>query len=284
MQSRPLEAWRSTYLTGDRQKIMPTETVPPPAPDKPKLRSFGDDAEMTFTEHLAELRTRLLISIAAVGIVSLVAFPLMPQLLKLLEHFFIPGIQLHVFSPAEVIRVYIKLSFLAGLIVGFPIVLYEAYAFVAPALDKRLRSRVVWYAIPSLFMSLLGITFCGLVVLPVVMRALLGLTQSSGLEGTYQLDPTIGFIVILLGIFAIMFQLPIVLALLGSVGLVNAKLLSDKWRHATLIIVILAGIAAPDGNPLTMALLALPLIALYMVSIVVVRITQPKVVTAQSSG
>jgi len=133
-------------------------------------------------------------------------------------------------------------------------------------------------------MSLLGITFCGLVVLPVVMRALLGLTQSSGLEGTYQLDPTIGFIVILLGIFAIMFQLPIVLALLGSVGLVNAKLLSDKWRHATLIIVILAGIAAPDGNPLTMALLALPLIALYMVSIVVVRITQPKVVTAQSSG
>jgi len=263
---------------------MPTETVPPPATDKPKLRSFSDDAEMTFTEHLAELRTRLLISIAAVGIVSLVAFPLMPQLLKLLEHFFIPGIQLHVFSPAEVIRVYIKLSFLAGVIVGFPIVLYEAYAFVAPALDKRLRSRVVWYAIPSLFMSLLGITFCGLVVLPVVMRALLGLTQSSGLEGTYQLDPTIGFIVILLGIFAIMFQLPIVLALLGSVGLVNAKLLSDKWRHATLIIVILAGIAAPDGNPLTMALLALPLIALYMVSIVVVRITQPKVVTAQSSG
>src|SRR5271166_1166159 len=256
---------------------MPTETVPPPATDKPKLRSFSDDAEMTFTEHLAELRTRLLISIAAVGIVSLVAFPLMPQLLKLLEHFFIPGIQLHVFSPAEVIRVYIKLSFLAGVIVGFPIVLYEAYAFVAPALDKRLRSRVVWYAIPSLFMSLLGITFCGLVVLPVVMRALLGLTQSSGLEGTYQLDPTIGFIVILLGIFAIMFQLPIVLALLGSVGLVNAKLLSDKWRHATLIIVILAGIAAPDGNPLTMALLALPLIALYMVSIVVVRITQPKV-------
>jgi sec-independent protein translocase protein TatC len=263
---------------------MPTETAPPPAPQQSRARPFSDDAEMTFTEHLAELRTRLIISIATVAVVSLVAFPLMPQLLKLLEHYFIPGIQLHVFSPAEVIRVYIKLSFLAGVVVGFPVILYEAYAFVAPAIDKRLRGRVVWYAIPSFFMSLLGIAFCGLVVLPIVMRALLGLTQSSGLEGTYQLDPTIGFIVLLLGIFAIMFQLPIVLSLLASVGIVNSKLLSDKWRHATLIIVILAGIAAPDGNPLTMGLLALPLIALYLLSIVVVRITQPKVIADQSTA
>jgi len=232
---------------------------------------------MTFTEHLAELRTRLLISIATVGVISLLAFPLMPQLLRLLETFFIPGVQLHVFSPAEVIRVYIKLSLLAGLVAGFPVVLYELYAFVAPALDRRLRARVMWYALPSLLMSLAGIAFCGLVVLPVVMRALFNLTQASGLEGTYQLEPTIGFIVILLGIFAIMFQLPIVLSLLASVGLVNAKLLSDKWRHATIAIFLLAGIGAPDGNPITMLLLALPLIGLYVLSIAVVRITEPKV-------
>ncbi len=237
---------------------------------------------MTFTEHLAELRTRLIISIGVVSVLSLVAFPLMPHVLKLLEAYFIPGIQLHVFSPAEIIRVYIKLSVLLGLIVGFPIVLYQLYAFVAPALDKRVRTRVVWYALPSLLMSVAGIAFCGLVVLPIVMRALFALTQSSGLEGTYQLDPTIGFIVILLGIFAIMFQLPIVLSLLASVGIVNAKMLSEKWRHAVIAILILAGIGAPDGNPLTMALLALPLIGLYMLSIVVVRITEPKVAREES--
>ncbi len=235
---------------------------------------------MTFTEHLAELRTRLIISIATVSIVSLVAFPLMPKLLVLLERFFIPGIQLHVFSPAEIIRVYIKLSLLVGLVVGFPIVLYELYAFVAPALDRRLRSRVVWYAVPSLLMSFLGIAFCGLVVLPLVLRALLNLTQASGLVGTYQLDPTIGFIVILLGIFAVMFQLPIVLSLLASVGIVNSKLLADKWRHAMIAILILAGIGAPDGNPLTMLLLAAPLAGLYLLSIIVVRLTEPRIVPA----
>jgi sec-independent protein translocase protein TatC len=259
---------------------MPTETAPPPPAAPPARRN--DEGEMTFTEHLAELRTRLIISIVTVAVLSLIAFPLMPHLLVLLERYFIPGIQLHVFSPAEIIRVYIKLSLLIGVIAGFPIVLYEAYAFIAPALDRRLRARVVWYAVPSLLMSIAGIAFCGLVVLPIVLRALLSITQSSGLVGTYQLDPTIGFIVILLGIFAVMFQLPIVLSLLASVGIVNSRMLSDKWRHAMIIILILAGIGAPDGNPLTMLLLAAPLAALYLVSIVVVRLTEPRLTSQES--
>jgi sec-independent protein translocase protein TatC len=189
----------------------------------------------------------------------------------------LPGVQLHVFSPAETIRVYIKLSIMLGIVVAMPVVLFEAYAFVAPALDKRLRSKIVWYALPSFAMSGLGIAFCGFIVIPFVLNALEKLNQSAGLVATYQLEPTIGFITILLGIFAVMFQLPIVLSILASVGLVNARMLSEKWRHATLGIFVLAGIAAPDGNPMTMALLALPLLGLYLLSIVVVRFTQPKV-------
>ena len=231
---------------------------------------------MTFTEHLAELRTRLLISIAVIGVASLVAFPMMPPVLTFVERFFLPGITLHVFSPAETIRVYIKLSLLLGIVVAMPVVLYEAYAFVAPALDRRLRKRIPWYVLPSFAMSAAGIAFCGLVVLPFVLRALMRLNQSAGLESTYQLEPTVGFITIILGIFAVMFQLPIVMAILAGVGIVNAKMLADKWRHATLVIFVAAGIAAPDGNPMTMALLALPLLALYLVSIVVVRFAQRK--------
>lgn len=237
----------------------------------------SDQADMTFTEHLAELRTRLLISIVAVTVASVIAFPLMPAILKYLEMRFLPGIQLHVFAPAEVIRVELKLSVLAGIVVTLPIVLYELYAFVAPAIDRRLRKRMLWYAVPSLVMATLGIAFCALVILPFVMRALLRFTASSGLIGTYQLDPTLSFIILLLGIFAVMFQLPIVLSILASVGLVNARMLGAKWRHATVFIFIAAAISAPDGNPLTMALLALPLLGLYLVSIIVVQLTQPKV-------
>ncbi|HKW45232.1 MAG TPA: twin-arginine translocase subunit TatC [Candidatus Eremiobacteraceae bacterium] len=238
---------------------------------------LSDDVEMTFTQHLAELRNRLFISIITVVVVSGAAFPLMPRILNWVEQRFLNGIQLHVFSPAEIIAVEIKLSLLAGIVIGMPVILYQLYAFVAPALDRRVRGRVGWYAIPSFVMSALGIAFCGFLILPFVLRALLNLTQQAGLVGTYQLEPTIGFVTILLGIFAVMFQLPIVLSILASIGLVNAKMLADKWRHATVVICVLAGVAAPDGNPLTMALLALPLLGLYVASIAVVRITQPKI-------
>ena len=240
------------------------------------MRPADDDVEMTFTEHLAELRTRLLIAIAAIAVTSLIAFPLMPSVLTFVERAFLPGITLHVFSPAETIRVYIKLSLLLGVVVAMPVVLYEAYAFVAPALDRRLRNRIPWYVLPSFAMYAAGIAFCGFVVLPFVLRALMRLNESAGLVDTYQLEPTVGFITLMLGIFAVMFQLPILMAILASVGIVNAKMLADKWRHATVIIFIAAGIAAPDGNPLTMALLALPLLALYVASIIVVRFAQPK--------
>lgn len=259
---------------------MSTEIAPPKASARPSRRASdggSDDVEMTFVEHLTELRNRLLISILAVGIIALAAFSFMSPLLRFVEHEFLPSVQLHVFSPAELIRVYIKLSILVGIIVALPVVLYELYAFVAPALDRRVRKRIWWYALPSLLMSAAGLAFCGYVVLPFVIKALLKLTQAAGLVGTYQLEPTVGFVIILLGIFALIFQMPIVLSLLASVGLVNARFLTDKWRHATVIICIVAAIGAPDGSPLTMALLALPLLALYVVSIVVVRYTQPKI-------
>ncbi|MBV8340586.1 MAG: twin-arginine translocase subunit TatC [Candidatus Eremiobacteraeota bacterium] len=240
-------------------------------------RPASDDVEMTFTEHLAELRRRLFIAIGAIAVAAIAGLFAVPSLLRIVEDMFLRGIALHVFSPTEIFRVYIKLSLLIGVIVAFPVVLYQVYAFVAPALDRRVRCRIVWYAIPSFFMSALGLIICGVFVLPFLMSRLLGFTQNAGVVGTYQLEPTVGFVTLMLGIFAIMFQLPIVLSILASVGLVNARGLAKGWRYATLAILIAAAIAAPDGNPITMGLLAAPLLALYALSVIVVRLTQPKI-------
>ncbi len=245
--------------------------------EAPQVRPASDDVEMTFTEHLAELRRRLIICVAAVAACSIAGLAVVGKLLTFVERYFLSGIQLHVFSPTEIFRVYLKLSLLIGIVIAFPIILYQTYAFIAPALDRRLRSRVVWYAIPSFVMSAIGLAVCGFFILPFIMTRLLGFTQSAGVVGTYQLDPTVGFITLLLAIFAIMFQLPIVLSILASVGLVNARSLVKGWRYATIVIMIAAAIAAPDGNPLTMLLLGAPLLALYGLSIIVVRFTQPKI-------
>jgi len=248
-----------------------------PAAQVPHARTGSDDVEMTFIEHLAELRRRLIISIAAVLVCSVAGLGFVGTLLAFVEKTFLSGVQLHVFSPTEIFRVYLKLSFLVGIVIAFPVVLYQIYAFVAPALDRRVRSRVMWYAIPSFIMSAIGLGICGYFILPFLMARLFRFTQSVGVVGTYQLEPTVGFITLMLAIFAIMFQLPIVLSILASVGLVNARMLMKGWRYATIVILIAAAIAAPDGNPLTMLLLGAPLLALYALSILVVRLTQPKI-------
>jgi sec-independent protein translocase protein TatC len=248
-----------------------------PAAQVPPARTGSDDIEMTFTEHLAELRRRLIISIAAVLVCSVAGLAAVPKLLTFVETTFLSGIQLHVFSPTEIFRVYLKLSFLVGIVVAFPIILYQIYAFVAPALDRRVRSRIVWYAIPSFILSAIGLAICGYLILPFLMVRLFKFTQNVGVVGTYQLEPTVGFITLMLAIFAIMFQLPIVLSILASVGLVNSRMLMKGWRYATIAIFIAAAIGAPDGNPLTMLLLGAPLLVLYAVSILVVRFTQPKI-------
>ena len=248
-----------------------------PAAQLPPARIGSDDVEMTFTEHLAELRRRLLIIIGAVVLCSIASLKFVGTLLTFVEKTFLGGIQLHVFSPTEIFRVYLKLSILVGIVIAFPVVLYQIYAFVAPALDRRVRSRIVWYAIPSFLMSAIGLAICGYFILPFLMVRLFQFTRDVGVVGTYQLEPTVGFITLMLGIFAIMFQLPIVLSILASVGLVNARMLAKGWRYATIVILIAAAIAAPDGNPLTMLLLGAPLLALYALSILVVRLTQPKI-------
>ena len=248
-----------------------------PAAQVPPARTGSDDVEMTFTEHLAELRRRLLISIGAVVVCSVAGLSLVGRLLTFVEKTFLSGIQLHVFSPTEIFRVYLKLSILVGIVVAFPVILYQTYAFVAPALDRRVRSRIIWYALPSFLMSAIGLAICGYFILPFLMIRLCHVTHSVGVVGTSQLEPTVGFITLMLAIFAIMFQLPIVLSILASVGLVNSRMLMKGWRYATIAILIAAAIAAPDGNPLTMLLLGAPLLVLYVLSIVVVRFTQPKI-------
>ena len=108
-------------------------------------------------------------------------------------------------------------------------------------------------------------------VIPRVVAALIGITNAVATP-TFGVGETINFVLILLALFAIIFQLPIILVGLARLGIVNAAWLGKYRRHAFFAMVVASGIAAPDGNPLTMALLALPMYVLYEVSIWIIRI------------
>lgn len=221
---------------------------------------------MPFTEHLRELRTRLLVSLATVCGIAVVLFIPSKNVITWMVRTYFHGIQLHAFGPADVIIAEFKFSIIGGIVVGLPVLLYQLWMFVVPAIHPKTRRMVYGYIAPSILLALAGLAFAHFVVIPRVVQALLLITNAVATP-TFGIGPTLSLVLILLGIFALIFQMPIVLVGLARLGIVNSGSLRHYRRHALFGFFVAGGIAAPDGNPLTMALIAVPMYALYEVSI-----------------
>jgi len=228
-----------------------------------------DQKEMPITEHLRELRNRLLISIATVGAIAVVLFwPSQFVIRAMMRHYF-GGLQLHAFGPADVIFTELKFSVVGGILVGLPVLLTQLWLFVVPAVNPRTRRMVYSFVVPSVLLAALGLAFAHFVVIPRVIAALLQITDAVATP-TFGVASTLNFVIILLALFAIIFQTPIILIGLARLGIVSASSLMRYRRHAIFGFFIAGGLAAPDGNPVTMALLAIPMYVLYELSIWVI--------------
>ncbi len=229
-------------------------------------RAPWDQKEMPFTEHLRELRSRLLIAIATVGGIAVLLFWPSQYIIKWMMNEYFAGIALHAFGPADVIFTEFKLSLVGGIVFGMPVLIHQLWMFVVPAIHPRTRRMVYAFVLPSLLLALAGLSFAHFVVIPRVIAALLHITDAVATP-TFGIAATLSFVIILLALFAIIFQTPIVLVGLARLGIVNAPLLMRYRRQAIFGFFVAGGIAAPDGNPLTMALLAIPMYVLYEASI-----------------
>jgi sec-independent protein translocase protein TatC len=231
--------------------------------------AMWDQKEMPITEHLRELRNRLLISMATVGAIAVVLFwPSQFVIRAMMRHYF-GGLQLHAFGPADVIFTELKFSVVGGIVVGLPVLLTQLWLFVVPAVHPRTRRMVYSFVVPSVFLAALGLAFAHFVVIPRVIAALLQITDAVATP-TFGVASTLNFVIVLLALFAIIFQTPIILIGLARLGIVSASSLMHYRRHAIFGFFIAGGLAAPDGNPVTMALLAVPMYVLYELSIWVI--------------
>lgn len=235
-----------------------------PAPQSDQ--ATWDQKEMPFTEHLRELRNRLLIAIVTVGGIAVVLFWPSQYAIRWMMHEYFGGIELHAFGPADVIFTEFKFSVIGGIVIGLPLLLQQLWLFVVPAIHPRTRRMVYAFIVPSLLLAAAGLAFAHFVVIPRVISALLHITDAVATP-TFGVAATLNFVMVLLALFAVIFQTPIVLIGLARLGIVSARSLIQYRRHAIFAFFIAGGLAAPDGNPLTMALLALPMYALYELSI-----------------
>ena len=228
---------------------------------------------MPFLDHLEELRWRILWSVIAITIFSVIGFALVYyfDVLDLLiapvrtarED---PDLQLIYLSPAAPFFVTLKLAIYGGIIMAFPIVAYQMWSFLSPALDKNEKRAII----PALYLGMLlfmaGVAMAYFAALPVTLE-FFKTFEGDALLGTLEINQTLGFIVkILLG-FGAVFEMPVVIMMLTAMGLVTPKFLREKRRHAILANTVLASFITP-GDIITLTLMLLiPLLLLYELSI-----------------
>lgn len=261
-----------------------------PSPESPPVQKAAEpenEVKLSFLDHLGDLRrrvTRALLGVL-VGMVAIGAFVerlfhllMVPVLASLPE-----GQQtLHYTSYIEPLMVYLKVAIYGGVFVAAPWILFQLWQFIAPGLYKRERRVVVPFLAFGSLLFYTGITFCYLVVMPLAFPAMAAIASDASLAPVLTMSAQLSLVLAMLLGFGIIFEVPVVIAFLAMIGLVDAKMLSKYRRVAILVNVAVAALITPTGDPLNLAMMAVPMVLFYEIGIVLARILGKKKTTTEA--
>jgi sec-independent protein translocase protein TatC len=242
-----------------------------------------DEKKVPLTTHLQELRKRLILSFIGVGVGFAICYAFAESIFDILAAPLLKampkGGSLIFTSVAEAFFTYMKVAFIAGLILASPFVLYQIWAFVAPGLYRHEKKYVIPFVLAGSFFFAIGIFFGYSVAIPIGFKFLLGYATDF-VKPMPSMKEYLSFSLKFLLAFGIVFEFPVVLVLLARIGVVNSKMLAKQRKYAILLIFIFAAILTPP-DIISQVILALPLIGLYELSIVLSRIFGKKSPPAQ---
>ncbi len=231
-------------------------------------------AEMPITGHLQEFRKRLVTSVLFFILATSLAFYFSETLLLWIKRPL--SVDLIFLSPAEAFWADMKIALFFGFLFSFPVMLYELWFFVSPGLLNKERLALFPLFTFGLVFFFGGLAFCYFVALPFALEFLISYGQNAGVLPLISVSNYVDFNLKLLLAFGLIFELPLVMVVLAQMGLLSTDFLTRNRKYAVLGAFLVAAIATPTPDIFNQILMALPLIILYEVGIITVRMFSGK--------
>ena len=224
-------------------------------------------------EHIVELRKRLIIAAAGFLTAAVTCFFFSGQIMDYLCRPIGGMINLTAIEITENVSSVFDVALLAGFILAFPLIAYEAFAFILPGLKTSEKKVLFRFLPPVILFFLAGVCFAFFIVLP---AAIPFLTSFMGIKTEIRPSDYISFSTNLIFWIGIVFEMPILIYIAARLRIVRSAQLLKNWRQAVVVCAVLAMMITPTVDPVNMLLLMVPLIGLYFLSILFAKIAEKK--------
>jgi len=235
------------------------------------------EKEMTFLEHLEELRWRIIYSIIGIVVGTVLAWIFIDFLVDvvLLKPARDSGAALQNLRPFGQLFLYMQIAIMVGVIISIPNIFYQFWQFISPALRKHERRYIFWIVAFSSICFLSGIAFAYFVMLPLTLKfaAQFG---SETIKNEFSIEEYMSIIISVMLAAGLIFELPMISFFLSKLGILKPSFMRKFRKHAIVVIMIAAAFLTPGTDPVSQMVLAVPLVILYEISIFISKISQKK--------
>lgn len=248
-------------MTPEKTDLQKADETPEISPEE-----TPDDGSMSLTEHLTELRSRIIKSLLAIALGSCVSYFFLDEITKFLTA---PVGKLYFMQPGEAFFAYLKIDIVAGFLIALPVIFFHVWQFLLPALTKGERA-VLGILVPaSVILFFTGLAFAFFLILPIALKFFMGFNTPE-LESLFSFQKYLDFVLTFMLPFGFVFELPLVVIVLAQMGLLTSAFL-EKYRHIIFFASFVIGALITPPDVISQVSLALPIILLYEVGYRIVK-------------
>jgi len=233
--------------------------------------------EMPFFDHLEELRRRMVVSIAAIAIGFVIGWTFFAEtILQTIETKMLGNMKLTALTPLAAAMARMKIALVVGFALASPLLAYEFFAFVIPALRPKEKRLVLKLLAPAVGLFLAGLAFGYFVMVPFTMNFLRTILRGDLIVNMWSVDQTVSFVFLMLLVFGSVFEYPLIVTLLASMGVVSPQFFRKNRPLALIVILIVAAVITPDPTMVSQIIVTIPMYILFELGIVLSGLAYPK--------